>query len=100
MTFEPETRPEISNLVLLYALVNDLEIQVVVQDLAGINYGKFKQKMALDMNNYFREFRQRRLELANKPEFVREVLEIGRLRVLKEAEKTMQMVRSAMGIEY
>jgi len=100
LTFEPETRPEISNLVLLYALVNDLEIQVVVQDLAGINYGKFKQKLALDMNNYFREFRQRRLELANKPEFVREVLEIGRLRVLKEAEKTMQMVRSAMGIEY
>jgi tryptophanyl-tRNA synthetase len=100
LTFEPKTRPEISNLVLLYSLVNNLSIEQVVQDLVGINYGSFKQKLGTDMNNYFREFRQRRLELAAKPEFVREVLEIGRQRVLVEAEKTMQMVRSAMGIEY
>ena len=100
LTFEPETRPEISNLVLLYSLVNDLSIKAAVSDLAGINYGSFKQKLGLDMNNYFREFRQRRLELADKPQFVREILEIGRLRVLIEAEKTMQMVRNAMGIEY
>jgi tryptophanyl-tRNA synthetase len=100
LTFEPETRPEISNLVLLYSLVNNLTIEQAVLDLVGINYGTFKQKLGLDMNNYFREFRQKRNEIANKPQFVREILEIGKQRVLSEAEKTMQMVRKAMGIEY
>jgi tryptophanyl-tRNA synthetase len=100
LTFEPETRPEISNLVLLYSLVNEIDVEIAVQDLTGIQYGAFKQKLAQDINNYFREFRQRRLELANKPEFVRQVLENGRQTVLIEAEKTMQMVRNAMGIEY
>ena len=100
LTFEPETRPEISNLVLLYSLVNEIDVEIAVKDLVGIQYGAFKQKLAQDVNNYFREFRERRMELANKPEFVRQVLENGRQKVLQEAEKTMQMVRQAMGIEY
>ena len=100
LTFEPETRPEISNLVLLYSLVNEIDVEIAVKDLVGIQYGAFKQKLAQDVNNYFREFRERRMELANKPEFVRQVLENGRQKVLQEAEKTMQLVRHAMGIAY
>lgn len=100
LTFEPETRPEISNLVLLYSLVNGIDVEIAVKDLGGIQYGAFKQKLAQDVNNYFREFREKRMELANKPEFVRQVLENGRQTVLVEAEKTMKMVRAAMGIEY
>ncbi len=100
LTFEPETRPEISNLVLLYSLVNEIDVEIAVKDLVGIQYGAFKQKLAQDVNNYFREFREKRMELVNKPEFVRQVLENGRQKVLQEAEKTMQMVRQAMGIEY
>jgi tryptophanyl-tRNA synthetase len=98
--FQPETRPEISNLVQLYSFVSNQTIEQAVADVANLRYGDFKVKLATEMNNYFRPFRQRRQELANNPTLIKKYLEQGRLTALKEAEITMQLVRKAMGIDY
>jgi tryptophanyl-tRNA synthetase len=44
--------------------------------------------------------RQRRSRYEQNPDLVWEVLEKGRQKVLFEAEKTMQMVRQGMKIDY
>jgi tryptophanyl-tRNA synthetase len=100
ITFDPKTRPEVSNLVLLYSLVNGISVEQSVSDLANIRFGAFKTKLGEDMNNYFAEFRANRLELENNVELVKSTLEIGRQRVLARAEITMNSVRRAMKIDY
>jgi tryptophanyl-tRNA synthetase len=61
-------------------------------------YGDSK-KMLLDrINGYFGPFRQKRKELAARPEYVEEVLRNGARRARAEARKTMELVRSAVGM--
>ncbi len=98
--FDEENRPEISNLIRMYGLVNNISIEKAAEDLKGLNNSAFKQKLATDMNLYFAEFRARRLQIANNPKLVWEKLEEGRQAVLKEAELTMAELRKAMRVDY
>jgi tryptophanyl-tRNA synthetase len=98
--FDPKNRPEISNLVLIYSLVNMISIDESLSDLKNIQYGTFKIKLANDLNTYFREFRLRRKEIESNPKFIKESLEIGREKVVLRAEETMKLVRAAMKINY
>lgn len=98
--YNPDARPEISNLVMLYALTNNISTDQAVDDLKGLNYGSFKMKLAESINTHFREFRQRRIEIASNPSQILEILEIGRERVSIRAKKTLEDVRHAMHIDY
>lgn len=100
ITFDPVYRPEVSNLVLIYSLVNGITCEYAVSDLAGVNYSTFKQKLSKDINNYFSEFRLRRQEIIQNTNLIKNVLETGRKTVVLEAEKTMNLVRKAMKIDY
>lgn len=98
--YEPDNRPEISNLVQLYSFVTDMTIEEVLTDLKDIRYGDFKVKLGQEINNYFRPFRQRRIELENNPHKVKQLLEQGKNKTFIEAEITMKLVRHAIGIDY
>jgi len=98
--YDPENRPEISNLVMLYSLCNEIDIDTAVNDLKGLNYGTFKSKLAQDLNAYFKEFRQRRVEIASNPKKILEILEKGREKVSLRASQTIAEVRQAMQIDY
>lgn len=98
--FDEENRPEVSNLIRIYSLVNNISVNIAVEDLKGLNNSVFKQKLAADMNLYFQDFRSRRQEIVNNPNIVWEKLEQGRLAVLEEAELTMKQLRKAMRIDY
>jgi len=98
--YDPKNRPEISNLVMLYALVHDSKPGDIVKDLSGVTYSAFKERLARDLNKYLAPIREKRHELESKPHYVKEVLDMGRVRTLKKAEETMQLVRGAMKINY
>ena len=99
--YRPKERPEISNLVMLYALIHDKNpADVAKNELAGITYSAFKAKLGQDLNAYLAPIRAKRSELEQKPHYVKEILDIGRKRVIEEAEETMKLVRSAMKINY
>ncbi len=100
LTFEPKTRPEISNLVLLYAMCNNITTDQAVTDLVGVRYGAFKLKLAECMNAHLREFRFNRKELEANPNMVKQILEQGRIRATQRAEETMKLVRKSMMIDY
>ncbi|OGN01973.1 MAG: tryptophan--tRNA ligase [Candidatus Yanofskybacteria bacterium RIFCSPHIGHO2_02_FULL_41_29] len=96
--FDPKKRPEISNLVLIFSLIYNIDPKEAVKELGKINYSAFKLKLAEDLNNYLAPIREKRKDL--KPEYIREVLESGRKKVLIKAEETMSLVRKAMKIDY
>jgi tryptophanyl-tRNA synthetase len=64
----------------------------------GMGYGEAKASLLNKIEGYFRPARERRKELASKPEFVEEVLRDGARRARQEAQKTMQLVREAIGM--
>lgn len=59
-----------------------------------------KKKLARALNGFLDPIRDRRSRLAEQEGLVEEILEEGCLRMRPEAEKTMEMVRSAMGLAY
>jgi tryptophanyl-tRNA synthetase len=99
-SYEPGTRPEISNLVLIYSLINNLEPEQAAEELGKMQYGAFKQKLAEDLNNYLAPVREKRREVIGKPGYINEVLAEGLAKVLPRASETMAQVRKAMKIDY
>jgi len=96
--FDPQKRPKISNLILIYSLINNLEPQEAVKDLGNINYSAFKSKLAEDLNAYLAPIRERRKKITRND--VENILESGRKKTLLKAEETMSLVREAMKLDY
>jgi tryptophanyl-tRNA synthetase len=61
-------------------------------------YGDAKKMLLDKINAFFAPFRQKRKELAAKPEYVEEVLVAGARKARAEARKTMELVREAVGM--
>jgi tryptophanyl-tRNA synthetase len=92
--------PETDNLYALYKLVAPPE---QAEELAaryragGVGYGEVKQALADLMIAYFAPFRERRRELAARPEHVRDVLLAGGNTARSEATVVLQRAREAVG---
>ena len=63
----------------------------------GIGYGEAKKRLLEKINEYFEPFRQCRKQLAADPEHVKGVLRQG-AQSRSEAQKTMALVREAVGL--
>lgn len=98
--FNPKERPEISNLVMIYALIHNQNPKDAASELKHNTYSEFKLKLAQDLNRHLMPFRAKRLELEAKPHYIKEILDMGRVKVLEKAEETMKLVREAMKINY
>jgi tryptophanyl-tRNA synthetase len=95
ITYDPETRPEVSNLVLLAALCQGRDPREVA---AGIGSGAaaLKRTVTESVNEFLRPIRARRVEYAADHGYLREVLATGNARANAVAERTLADVRTAM----
>ncbi|MBX4190097.1 tryptophan--tRNA ligase [Candidatus Parcubacteria bacterium] len=100
ISYDPQRRPGISNLVLIYSLIHNKKPGDIVKDLQGVTYSAFKSRLASDLNAHLTPLRNKRHELESKPHYIKEILEMGREKALKKAEETMSLVRAAMKINY
>ncbi|HEY8505636.1 MAG TPA: tryptophan--tRNA ligase [Gemmataceae bacterium] len=64
----------------------------------GYGYGQAKKELLAKIDAFFAPARQRRKELAADPGAVEEVLRQGARRARAEAQKTMELVRRAVGM--
>jgi len=64
----------------------------------GLGYGQVKKRLAELMMDYFEPFRQRRAELGNNVDYVKEVLAKGADRAKAEACQTLEKARRAVGL--
>lgn len=99
-SYEPDKRPEISNLVLIYGLINNLEPEQAAKELGKMPYSAFKQKLGEDLNRYLAPIREKRQEIISQAGYIPSVLADGLSRVLPKAAETMSLVREAMKIDY
>ena len=64
----------------------------------GMGYGQDKKRLAELMTDYFKPFRQKRTELENNIDYVKEVLSNGAERAKAVARETLEKARQAVGL--
>jgi len=65
----------------------------------GMGYGEAKKRLAELLIEYFKPYRQKRLELENNIDYVKKVLADGAERARQVAARTLARARKAMGLE-
>jgi tryptophanyl-tRNA synthetase len=97
ITYEPETRPEVSNLVLLAALCQDRDPHQVAEDIGTGGSAALKQAVTEAVNEFLRPIRARRTEYATDRSYLRRLLAAGNDKANTIAEQTLAQVRTVMG---
>jgi tryptophanyl-tRNA synthetase len=96
VSYEPERRPEVSNLVLLTAMCRDVSPQAVADEIAGGGAAALKAAAADAVNDRFAPIRARRAALTANRGYLRSVLAAGNARAAEIAAATLQEVRERM----
>jgi tryptophanyl-tRNA synthetase len=100
ITFEPVSRPPISNLVQLVALCEDSDPRRVAEEIGDGGAVELKRRVTTALNDYFAPIRARRMEYAADPGEVWRILQAGCERAEAIAERTLDALREAMGMKY
>jgi tryptophanyl-tRNA synthetase len=98
ITYDPEARPAVSNLVLLAALCLGKEPEEIAASVTGS--AALKSLVTVAINDFFAPIRARRAAFARDPGYLRQVLGEGNDRANQIADATLAEVRTAMGMDY
>ncbi|MFC2009875.1 tryptophan--tRNA ligase [Chloroflexota bacterium] len=92
--------PEVCNVYSLHRYFNPGEIEEIATQCRSASIGcvDCKLKLAEGINSDLASFRERRAELAEKPEYIQEVLQNGAERARSLARETIAQVKQHMGL--
>lgn len=100
ITFDPAGRPQVSALLTTAGLVTGRDPRTIAEEIGGSGAGALKNYLTESVNSFLAPHRERRAELAQDMDYVRDVLREGNKRANAIAEETLQQVREAMGMVY
>jgi tryptophanyl-tRNA synthetase len=100
ISYEPERRPEVSNLLLLAALCRDTTPQAVAEEVGGGGAAALKAVATEAINDRFAGLRSRRTALDADTGYLRSVLSAGNAKASAIAAETLQRVRELMHQRY
>lgn len=98
ITYEPETRPEVANLLMLISLTTGKEPEAIATEIGEGGGGKLKSMLTESLNEYLRPLRTKRRELEQNPDYIRKVLLHGIEKARDMATTTLEEVRNAMNM--
>jgi tryptophanyl-tRNA synthetase len=96
ITYEPESRPEVSNLVRLAALCQDRDPHEVADEVGDGGAAALKRLAIEAVNEFLRPIRARRAAYLADRDHLRQILRAGNERAGAIAEETLREVRAAM----
>ncbi len=100
ITYEPDRRPEVSNLVLLTALCEDADPERVAEDIGVRGAAELKRRATEAINERLRPIRTTRVQLIEDRAHLRQVLRTGSAAAAAIAEQTLEEVSAAMHTRY
>ena len=68
------------------------------QSQGTLKFSELKEALAKNITNYFAEFREKKKELLDKPEYLAEVLGEGARKARKVAGETLSEVKEKIGL--
>jgi tryptophanyl-tRNA synthetase len=96
ITYDPERRPEVSNLLLIAALCTRRDPVDIADEIGARGATALKALVTEAVNEELRPLRERRRELAADPGYLEQVLAEGNARANDIAEQTLRRVREVM----
>ncbi len=100
ISYQPASRPEVSNLVQIAALSLDQPPEGVAEQVGDGGAAALKRLVTDALNERLRPLRARRRELAADPSYLRQVLADGNTRARAIADRTLSDVQSLMHTSY
>lgn len=100
VTYDPENRPGVSNLIDIHMALTDLSVDEIVEDsfLHAEDTGMYKQRLAEVIIEKLSPIRAQVLKYQKNPKYISDVLHSGASKAAIIAEKTMTEVRSLVGL--
>ena len=100
ITYDPDGRPEVANLLLLIALCERTTPEAVAEEIGDGGGGALKRRLTDAINDELAPLRARRAELVSDPGYLSQVMRRGNERANEVADATLDEVRAAMGMDY
>ena len=99
ITFDPASRPEVSNLLLLTSLCTGDAPEAIAEKIGDGGGGKLKATLTEALNEHLRPLRAKRRELEASPDHIRSVLKAGIQRARQVGVETLDEVRRVMNMD-
>ncbi len=96
--FDPETKPGLSNLLVIHSVLSGTSIPRLEDEFAGRGYGDLKKEVADVVVEAVTPFRTRMSELLEDPAELDRILASGAERAAVVADATMSRIRDAVGL--
>lgn len=96
--FDPQTKPGVSNLLVIYSVLSGEPIDAIADSFAGKGYGDLKKALAEVVTETFTPIRERTNELLSDPAELDRLLDAAAMRANEVAERTLNAVYDRMGI--
>ena len=100
ITYDPENRPEVSNLLTIAAMASGRSQVEIAEEIGDGGGGALKGYVTEAVNELLAPLRERRAELEKDPAIVHNVLTEGIERANDQANDTLREVREAMHMVY
>lgn len=95
--YNPEEKPGISNLLVIYSSVTDFTIDELVEKYKDSGYGDFKADLAEAVVTWIEPIHERYNHYLHSEE-LHEILDRGALEAQQKANKTLQKMKNAVGL--
>lgn len=99
ISYDPEKRPEVSNLLMLISLATGKAPEVVAEEIGDGGAGALKKTLTETLNEYLRPVRAKRAQLEAEPEYIRQVLLSGVAEARRIGMETLDEVRDSMNMK-
>lgn len=100
ITYDPENRPEVSNLLMMASLATGEDPHAIADRIGDGGGGTLKSVVTDALNEFLVPIRERREELAANEDYLLEVLHHGDEVANEQADRTLAEVRRAMDMVY
>ena len=100
ITYDPERRPEVSNLLLIASLCTGEPPNAIADRMGDGGSGALKKIVTDALNGELEPVRRRRAEFERDPQIVVDVLKRGNAYANQVADATLAEVRTAMNMDY
>lgn len=99
VTYEPELRPGVSNLVLLHSLISNQTTDQCVKEASNLDTGKYKLLIAEQMVEYLKPIRLKANELIKDKSYLNSILKKGSDKAREIASQTLNEINELLGLK-
>lgn len=96
--YDVENKPGVSNLLTIYACLNNISVKDAEEHFAGKNYGTLKTEVASTIVDTLKPIQDKYFKYLEDKEYLDEILKKGREKAQAKAQEVLKRVYSKLGL--